>query len=203
MGRIIKEFVGTRLVYSWFVFGGYLQNLYLLDTATQLGKNVTVSPYIESYLPVSTANIIFDNTFVFRVPLSYDSEIDGRVYGTIIAQLLANNLVSEYVVMTAASATLLKIMEDGSKVEMGTFNTAWTWDERLYGVGAGTPVTRNVGILYTMDVSDVIPSDSVLALRIKLYGYKSSSSTNLKINLLCSPSDGDLKLAIPLVEGEI
>lgn len=202
MGSTSKEFTGAILDYSKFTYGGYVQFKYLLDSGTTLGTNVNASLTSDATLPVGSTGLALDNTFVYRSAFSSKTKIDGRVEGTVIVKLSTNNAVTDYVELTGIGISLFKYRSDGSVENIIPYSTIWSGVETQNGAGVGNPASRNVGVLYAFDVKDTMPTDALLALRVKLFGFRSASSSNLKIQLLCSHTDGDLKIVLPLLGGE-
>lgn len=202
MTRTSKEFSGTILTYSKFTYGGYVQYRYLLDSGTTLGTNVNVATTSDATLPTGSTGLALDNTFVYRTPFSSKTEIDGRIEGTVICRLSTDNAITDYVELTGVGVNIFKYRSDGSVENIVPYTSIWSGIETQYGAGVGNPAYRDIGVLYAFDVEDSLPTDALLALRVKLYGFKSASSSNLKIQLLCSHTSGDLKLVIPLLGGE-
>lgn len=201
--RLYKDFTGAILPNSSVVYGPYTFTGYLIDSGVSLSQNFPTGDELINIPPTTTPGLANDAAFIYHTFFQQDTVIDGPVEGNIVLEMQTNNASPAKVVLTQATIELFKLYQDGTMVTITGDLEVFPCTDVPYtveSVGTGVYNRKNVGIYFATSVSEaIIPTDAMLGMRVKTYGYKSTSSSWLALCLQCGRTDADIKLSIPLV----
>lgn len=201
--RLYKNFTGVILPNSSVVYGAGTYTGYLIDSGLSLSQNFPTQEEILAVPPTTTAGMANDAAFLYHTLFQRETTIDGPIEGNIVMELSTNNASPAKVVLTQMTIELMKVYFDGTLETITGVVEIFPCTDVPYTielVGSGTPTRKNVGIYFATSVSEQkIPTNAMLALRVKTYGYKSAASSSLAFYLQCNRTAADIKLSIPLV----
>lgn len=203
MSKTMKTMIGADLDLSNHEFVSWPFKHHLLPEEITVGANVTNSPASASSLgsPVGSTGEALNLVFVYPSFFTSESIMDGAIEGQVIARMLSLASVSSSYTMylTNIYITLFKYKADGTMEDIIPETSIWSGSVSL--TGNSTEITKDVPVFFSFDVEDKMTTDALLALKVRLYGYR-SAVVSMFFQLLCSPTDGDLKITIPFVEEE-
>lgn len=198
-------FKGADLDYSNNEFVATAFHHHLIDESISLGTNVTFTDPCRSaysYKVGAPADKLLDLTYIYASHFSADTIIDGAVEGQVIPDMFFYRSVSSsaYIYLSQVYVHVFQRMSDGTEVdivpEMGILSAPVTT------YGNSTTYHKLIPINWAYDVdSRVMYSTSLLCMTIKLYGYLSSGTASMYPMLKNDPSEGSLRISLPVVEG--
>lgn len=203
MSKTMKTFIGVDLDYSNHEFVSWPFHHHLLSEEITIGANVTNTPAARSAFtnPVGSPGTVLDLVYVYPSFFTSESIMDGAIEGQVIARLYSAWVSSSYTMyLTTIYLTLFKYKADGTMEDIIPESSVWSGSVSL--TGDSTAKTRDIPVFFSFDVEDKMTTDAILALRVRMLGYLNSAASNMYYQVLCSPTDGDLKITIPFVEEE-
>ena len=195
--------MGAILHDSRCTFGAGIYDGYLIDSGFTPSSNFPVTDEVMAYPPVTTPGLAILYAFLYHAPFQVDTIIDGPVEGNVVIDLWSNIASPAKVSMTQMSLELYLLDPDGSPAETLSGEveifpcTGFSNPANLVGIGSST--RAQVGVFFAFPVQGIIPAGKYLSVVLKVYGYRSSSSTNMAIYLKANRSDADFRLSIPVV----
>lgn len=201
--RQYKELKAVEMLYSTLSYGGSSWLKYLIDSSGNISSNFDTSATLTGIVPPTTTSGLVENAnFIYRTPFEKKTRIEGPVYGN-FCLYLENNVTSSYkTVFTRASIGLSALKANGSSrvliADTDIFPVA-SGVPNIELVGIGALQTVNYGLYWTTTIDCNVAPTELLVLNLKTYGYKTSTSTTHKMYTRIGKSDGDLKIALPLV----
>lgn len=202
MSKTLITFKGLDLDFSNHEFVSWPFHHHLLDESIDLGANVTCTTAARSAItyPTGSAGECLDLVYVYPHFFSSESIIDGAIEGQVVARMYAAGTSNSYTMyLTSILVTLFKYKADGTMEDIIAETAIWSGSVSM--VGNGDFITKDVPVFFSFDCEDIMPSDAILALRVRMLGYLSSSVTSMYYQVICTP-DGDLRISIPFVEEE-
>lgn len=201
--RMYKELIGVEMLYSSLSYGGATYTKYLIDSNAGFSTNFAMSETLaEVSPPLTTAGLMQNATFLYRTPFEKPTRIEGPVWGN-FCFTVQNNVTSSYkTAITEANVSLYAIQSDGTSrtlINEYEIYPAATGVGEIGVAGYGSLRTETGGIFYSTSIDCVVQPTELLALNVKVYGYKTSSSSTHKYWTRVDMSDADLKIALPLV----
>lgn len=201
--RMYKELIGVEMLYSSLSYGGSTYTKYLVDSGAGFSTNFVMSSALTGIVPpTTTAGLVENATFIYRTPFEKPSRIEGPVWGNVCFNL-ENNVTSSYkTVITQTTVTLSAISSDGTSrtlIDAYEIFPAATGISNIELTGNGSLQTVPYGIFYSTSIDCTVQPTELLALTLKTYGYKNSTSTTHKYYTRVDMSDADIKIALPLV----
>ena len=197
--RMYKTFRGMVLPQSTIRAPDGRAMYVLMDSSTDIGTNVTRSEYITGYPPYGTPGIVHDRIFMYPVPFSGNTIVDGMVEGNVAVTMMCTGTSSDYVQMTGISVELAAHSSTGIRSLSGEKTI---WGESMSRTVTGTESTATIGPYFAFPIfKQRINTDEYFAMRVRVYGMRSTSgSTGMIFRLLVDKDDDDMLLSIPLVE---
>lgn len=172
----------------------------LMDSSSDLGTNVTRADYLTGYPPQGATGIAHNEWFMYPIPFSGNTTIDGMVEGNVVVEIYCSGTSSDSVALTMVSVELEAHSASGIRSLTGGGKTIWGGSSSVIVTGTTSP--RTVGVYFAFPVyeADISPNE-YFVMRVKVYGYRTmTGTTGNYIRLLTSETDKDLILSIPLVE---
>lgn len=197
--RMYMDFTGYYLPNSPFSFGGTTYYTYLLDSSTSFGSNFPFPiTELKTVPPTATAGLACDHTFIYRTPFYKNVRIEGPLNGNMVLQLATNDAPPAAVYVTDASVEILAMYSDGTYdiiENIDAFQGSYT----AHLTGSGTATRNTIGFFYTGEIDCKMTPEMLLGIRVRTYGYKTTSSSNLSHYIQINPSAKDVFISLPFV----
>lgn len=198
--RMYKSFNGMVLSRSQIRAPTGQPTFVLMDSSSDLGTNVSRSDYLTGYPPQGATGIAHNQWFMYPIPFSGNTTIDGMVEGNVVVEIYCSGTSSDSVALTMISVELeahsvagIRSLTDGEKIIYGG-------SSMVVATGTTSPITAGVYFAFPVYEADISPNE-YFVMRVKVYGYRTmTGTTGNYIRLLTSETDKDLILSIPLVE---
>lgn len=202
MSKTYITFKGVDLDYSNHEFVSWPFHHHLFDESIELGANVTFTSPARNAItyPAGSAGECLNLVYVYPNFFSSESLIDGAIEGQVIARMYSAGAGTGYVMyITNILITLFKYKADGTIEDIVAETSVWSGSVSLAAV-TGSSLTKDVPVFFSFDCEDIMTTDAILALKVRVLGYLSAANPNMYFQLLCGPTEADLKISIPFVE---